>query len=193
MIIHLNGWPGAGKKTIGAELAKRLHARFIHNHLLHDVAIVCAGYDDPDRWKLYETVRSAAYNVLKTRPAKEVLVMTNALCRGSTREQAAWRHIVDLAMARHVPLVPVILELTPEENFRRLGSEDRQGKKLTDHKELASYFAEEILQKPDVPELLILDVTTLSPAEAAKSIIDHVTSFAPELRPATDQHLEMKR
>ena len=38
MIIHLNGWPGAGKKTIGEALS----ARFIPNHLLRDVALVCA-------------------------------------------------------------------------------------------------------------------------------------------------------
>ncbi|WP_284388078.1 hypothetical protein [Devosia yakushimensis] len=39
MIIHLNGWPGVGKLTIGRLLAADLGARFIHNHLLHDVAI----------------------------------------------------------------------------------------------------------------------------------------------------------
>src|SRR6202011_2120341 len=34
MIVHLNGWPGAGKKTIGEALSMLLGARFIHNHLL---------------------------------------------------------------------------------------------------------------------------------------------------------------
>jgi adenylylsulfate kinase-like enzyme len=62
MIIHLNGWPGAGKKTIGAVLAEMRAARFIHNHVLHDVAIVCAGLNSPARWTLYEQVRAAAYS-----------------------------------------------------------------------------------------------------------------------------------
>ena len=39
MIVHLNGWPGVGKKTIGFELAKNLRARFIHNHLLQYLTV----------------------------------------------------------------------------------------------------------------------------------------------------------
>src|SRR5687768_3965196 len=107
MIVHLNGWPGAGKKTIGAVLSRKLNARFIHNHLLHDVAIACAGRDGPDRWQLYEVFRSAAYAALARRPRSEVFVFTNALCEDAPREQEAWRHVVDLAMTRNVPLVPV--------------------------------------------------------------------------------------
>ena len=56
MIVHLNGSPGSGKKTIRVALANNPSARFIHNHLLHDVTIVCAGFDSPDRWIAYEEV-----------------------------------------------------------------------------------------------------------------------------------------
>ena len=90
MIIHINGWPGVGKYTIGKELAKKLDARFIHNHLLHDVAFACAGHGDDDRWPLYEKVRLAAYDVLARRPASETFVMTNALCYGVDKEIEAW-------------------------------------------------------------------------------------------------------
>jgi len=110
MIIHLNGWPGVGKRTVAAVLAARLGARLIDNHLLHDVAIRCAGVDDPARWPLYETVRAAAYQVLADRPRAETIVMTNALCAGAVREREAWRQVVALAEARAAPLVPVVLE-----------------------------------------------------------------------------------
>jgi broad-specificity NMP kinase len=40
MIIDINGWPGVAKMTIGEALSRLLNARFIHNHLLHDVAVV---------------------------------------------------------------------------------------------------------------------------------------------------------
>lgn len=191
MIVHLNGWPGAGKKTIGAVLAAKLNAGFIENHLLHGVAIACAGYDGADRWGLYETVRSAAYEVLKQRPADEVFVMTNALCRDSAREQAAWRHVVDLAMARDVPLVPVVLELSRAENVRRLQSKDRVGRKLTDPGTLESYLAEDVLQKPAVGELLVIDVTTLSPDAAADLIVDHLRLLG-GVSAASARHLEMQ-
>src|SRR5262249_61511718 len=47
VIVHLNGWPGVGKQTIGRILAQRINARFIHNHLLHAVGILCAEPDEP--------------------------------------------------------------------------------------------------------------------------------------------------
>jgi len=128
MIIHLNGWPGVGKKTIGELLAHRIGARLIHNHLLHDVAIVCAGLHTEARWTLYEKVRREAYEVLAAQPRSDVFVMTNALCRNNVREQQAWKQVVELAVARQVPLVPVVLQAELAENLQRLQSMERTGK-----------------------------------------------------------------
>ena len=176
MIIHLNGWPGVGKRTIGEMLAARLGARFIHNHTLHDVAIACCGVDDPERWTLYEHVRSAAYEALLQRPRDETFVMTNALCEGSAREREAWDHVVALAKARDVPLVPVILEADLAENERRLQSTNRTGRKLTDPERLRRMIAADALLMPDMPGLLVLDVTRLTSGEAAVAIERHVRS-----------------
>lgn len=192
MIIHLNGWPGAGKKTIGQILAKQFGARFIHNHLLHDVAITCADSDTEDRWVVYEAVRSAAYDALAKRPKSEVFVMTNALCKNAPREQKAWKHMVELAIQRGVPLIPVVLELEAEENFRRVQSADRVGKKMTDAKELESYFAIDSIQIPDVPETFIFDVTKLSAETAAWQITDYISKIKTNLDPATLKHLQMR-
>jgi gluconate kinase len=191
VIVHLNGWPGVGKKTIGDALSRKLGARFIHNHLLHDVAIVCAGLTSPDRWELYETVRSSAYNALVRRPDSEVFVMTNALCKSSDRERIAWRHVVDLARAREAPLIPVVLEVSIEENCRRLQSSDRAGKKLTDPDALLGYMAIDAIQKPDVPELLVLDATALTPEQAADGIRRHIESIKDVLNPASERHLRL--
>ena len=68
MIIHLNGWPGTGKQTIGRALAARIRARLIHNHLLHDVAIVCCGRTTPERWELYEKIREPVYEYFADNP-----------------------------------------------------------------------------------------------------------------------------
>lgn len=192
MIVHLNGWPGVGKQTIGRALAQALGARFIHNHLLHDVGIVCAGLDDPDRWTVYETVRRAAYEALARRPQAEVFVMTNALCRNAPRERRAWERVVELAVARGVPLVPVVLDAAPEELFRRLQSPERAGRKMTDPALLKEFLATDELQRPAVPELLELDVTRLTPVEAATRIGQHVVDRRTRLTPATQRHLEMR-
>lgn len=192
MIIHLNGWPGAGKKTIGQVLAKQLEARFIHNHLLHDVAITCAGFDMEQRWVVYEAVRSAAYNALAKRPKSEVFVMTNALCKNALREQDAWKHVVELAIRRDMPLIPIVLTLDAEENFKRVQSSDRVGKKLSDPKELEGYFVVDSIQIPDVAETFILDVTRLSAEVAAKQIARYIKKIEYDVHSATPQHLQLR-
>lgn len=177
--------------TICALLAGKLGARFVHNHLLHDVAIACAGLDGTERWQLYEAIRSAAYEALTRRPAGEVFVMTNALCRNAPRELEAWRHVVELAIARSVSLVPVVLELSIEENCRRLRSAEREGRKMTDPALLREFIAADNIQRPDVQELLVLDVSALSAEQAADRIREHLDSIRETLRPATRKHLEL--
>jgi len=188
IIVHLNGWPGVGKLTIARHLAGRLDARLVDNHLLHDVAIACTGLDDPRRWPLYETVRAAAYHALAGRPAAESIVMTNALCVGSERERLAWNHVVDLAIARNAPLVPVVLEADFEENARRMRSAERGMRKLSDPETLRAFMASDRIQQPDVPELLVLDVSHLSAEQAVARICDHLLRIASDLEPASGRH-----
>ena len=192
MIVHLNGWPGVGKRTIGEIVARELGATFVHNHLLHDVAIVCAGLHGNERWPLYEIVRAAAYDPLAKRPPGEMLVMTNALCRGASREVQAWHHVVDLAIARHSPLVPVVLYADMEELCRRVQSQERVGHKLSDATELREMLPTDTIQEPDVPELLVLDVTALSAEQAAVRVLQHVGALRGSLPPATERHRELR-
>jgi hypothetical protein len=71
---------------------------------------------------LYELVRQAAYASLRKRPRTEVFVMTNALCKNSSRELKARRDVVELATSRNVLLVPIVLEAAADEIVRRLQS-----------------------------------------------------------------------
>lgn len=116
LVVHLNGWPGVGKLTIGRALAERLNARLIDNHLLHDAAIACAGLDDPQRWP----------------------------------------------------------------------------RKLTDPALLRDFIARDTIQRPDVPKLLILDVTELSAEQAAACICRHLAWVGADLPPAGDRHRNLR-
>jgi len=189
MIVHLNGWPGVGKLTVARLLAPRLQARLIDSHLLHDVAIRCAGIDDPARWPLYEAIRAAAYRVLAERPRAETFVMTNALCVGSPRECESWRQVVTLAETRAVPLVPVVLEADDVVLRSRVQRLERQGRKLTDPNALVEMIRCDRLLKPDVPERLDLDTTHLAAAAAAAAIEAHLLAVRGQLAPANARHL----
>jgi hypothetical protein len=194
MIIHLNGWPGAGKRTVGERLAERIGARFVHNHLLHDAARICvgrAGRNVPEYWATYERVRSAAYEALAARPQDETFVMTNALCKDDPRETEAWGHVVALAMRRSVALVPIVLDIGLEENCRRVQSADRLGRKLSDAEHIRELHSRFALQRPAVSELIAFDVTALDPEPAASMLHARIEGLRPLLRPATLAHLQM--
>ena len=65
------------------------------------------------------------------------------------------------------------------------------GKKLTDSRSLESYLGTDALQNPDMPETLLLDVTSLSAEAAAEQIAAHINAIHARLVPATNQHLWM--
>ena len=192
MIVHLNGWPGVGKYTIGKDLSGKLGARFIHNHVLHDVSFACAGRGDDDRWPLYEKVRAAAYGVLARRPLNEVFVMTNALCYGVTREVEAWNKVVDLAISRSARLIPVILHADTETIVRRISSDNRSDMKLTDPGTVQNMISTHTLQIPEVPETIELDVSDYSVEEAANEILLRVKKVEILARPASAEHKLLK-
>jgi cytidylate kinase len=54
---------------------------------------------------------------------------------------------------------------------------ERIGRKLTDTAVLEEFFNIDKVHRPDVPELLVLDVTHLAPQEAAERIIAHASAL----------------
>lgn len=116
MIIHLNGWPGAGKLTTAREVARKLDAHLLDNHTLHDVPGRLCDRGTDEYWELYHQVREAAYRRVLALPSHQILVMTNALTNESDREREAWAAVKKLAVARAVPLVAVTLECSLDEN-----------------------------------------------------------------------------
>jgi hypothetical protein len=51
----------------------------------------------------------------------------------------------------------------------------------------------EAFQRPDVSELIAIDVTNLSVKQAAQTIVVHLDGLRATLQPATLQHLRMTR
>jgi broad-specificity NMP kinase len=172
MLIHINSWPGAGKKTIGELLASRLKARFLHNHHILDLVEACCDRSDA-RWQsLYDRIRDAAYDALACRPPGEPLVMTNAMAR---EEALLWAQICELAGRHGDVLIPVVLTLHADENRKRLLDPNRGGSKLKSAPILDSLRSKcELLVPADIAATLVLDVSELSAEDAAARIEAHL-------------------
>jgi shikimate kinase len=174
VIIHLNGWPGSGKLTVGRAVARELDARLLDNHTLHDVAVRLCEQHTPEYWELYHQVRDAAFKRIRALPPREVIVMTNALTLESDRDRQVWTVVKALAMERGVPLVAVTLQCSLDENVKRIASESRRHRKLTDPAPLIEWRATlTLLTDGSVPSLTI-DNTNRGPDQVADEIVEFV-------------------
>lgn len=154
-VIHLCGWPGTGKATIGTVLARRLGGRLIDNHLALDPASALFERSDPRHVALRQTLRAAIDAAALTLPPEVPRIVTDAL---SDEPEDAALHCITF-------------DISPEENRRRLCNPARASRaKLTDPKILDRLRANHRHLRPEGS--VSLDVTGLDPAQAATAIRD---------------------
>ncbi len=167
-VIHIGGWPGAGKKTVGRCVADRLGGRLIHNHLMLDAARAIYARDTPQSVAMREEVRGLILSHARRLPPEVPIVLTDALAD----EPAAgplFQPTLDLARDRRAELHLFALDLSVEENARRLVCPERTGSaKLTDETVLRDIRARSTLFLPE--GIHVIDVTELSAQEAAVQI-----------------------
>ena len=174
MIIHLNGWPGSGKLTVARAVARKLVARLLDNHTLHDVASRLCERHTREYWELYFQVRDVAFKRIRAMPSQEVIVMTNALTLESDRDRLVWAAVKALALDRGVPLVAVTLQCSLDENVRRIASESRRDRKLTDPAPLIEWRSTLTLLTDSSVRSLAIDNTHRSPEHVADEIVRFV-------------------
>ena len=167
-VIHIGGWPGAGKRTIGRIVADRLGGRLIDNHLMLDAARALYARGTPGSVALREEVREVILSHARRLPADVPLILTDALA-DEPEAGPLFRPSVALARDRTAPLLPFVLDLSLEENQRRLTDPSRLGgAKLTDVDVLFSLRQKTGLYLPT--GAVVLDVTTLSAEDVAEII-----------------------
>jgi hypothetical protein len=155
-------------------VACELQARLLDNHTLHDVAGRLCERHTYEYWELYYQVREIAYKRVRALPSHEVIVMTNALTLEVEREREAWAAVKALAVSRGVPLVAVTQECSLEENVRRIASESRRHRKLTDPAPLIEWRSRLTLLTDASVRSLTIDNTNRSPDAVAKEIVGFV-------------------
>ena len=173
LVLHLNGWPGTGKRTIAAILAAQIGARLLDNHVMLNPAEALFERGDPNHAALLDAVRSLTLDYAAHVPSGTPIIATNALSDDEA-DIALFDRYRTLATRRGARLAAVVLDIAPDENARRLQSPGRAGhRKLTRPDVLHVMRTQYRLLRPGA-DVLNLDVTNLSAADAASRILDWI-------------------
>jgi shikimate kinase len=186
-IVHLIGYPAAGKYTVAQELARQAneanaHFVVIDNHFTANVIFGVMEMDGlhpiPDEvWDRVEEVREAVFRTIETlSPLAWSFVFTNVLTEGHERDAAAVVRLAQLASATQRRYVPVRLHCDVDELTTRIVSEDRKRRlKWIDPEGVRRFATEHELIGLDGHDALDLDVTNTPPETTAASILVHAT------------------
>ncbi|MBB4115730.1 thymidylate kinase [Rhizobium sp. BK226] len=170
-IIHINGWPGTGKLTVGRLLAKRLGARLIDNHTLLNPAEALFSRSDPLHASLRGQIRHAFFDHAARADPAESFVFTDALSDDAD-DAATFSWYSDLAAARGADLVAILFDCAPEENARRLVAPGRaEALKLTDTATLQRLRANYKLLRGLAERTVEIDTTGFSPEQTTARIL----------------------
>lgn len=168
-VIHICGFPGSGKFTIGRCLANRIGGKLLHNHLALEPASALFARTDTRHAALREKLRGAMHEAARDLAPDVPIIVTDAL-EDTPHDRMLFAPTQDLATVRGAPLRAITLALTAEENRKRLQSPMRAERHKLDSVEVLDTLRQScrLLQPPGALEL---EVTELSAAQAADEIV----------------------
>lgn len=186
VIVHLLGLPGTGKYTVAQALG--LHAAdvgetfvVVDNHLTSLPVLEVVGADgvaplDAGVWDLVGEIREVVYRAIEElAPPERSFVFTNVLVESDPRNKAVVDRLKRLAQVRASRYVAVMLVCDEAELRRRVVGSDRSvRRKWVDPDAVIQFAHRETLVRPS-GEVMDIDVTTLSAAEAAIEIVRRLT------------------
>jgi hypothetical protein len=79
MLIHLNGWPGVGKLTVGRLLQASIGGHLLDNHSIYNVAFSLTEFRSPAFYATVRAVREVAFARVAQLPGQIPVIMTNGL------------------------------------------------------------------------------------------------------------------
>lgn len=178
LIVYLTGKPGVGKYTIAKELAKNYGFIVCDNQLINNPIFELLQYDGYAKisdfaWESIGRIRKEIFDFLTKLPENNY-VLTNCLA-ATDEDRELYEQVKSMAETRGSLFVPVQLQIAKEEHLRRLTRPERRER----WKSMDPQDAEDNgpLISISHPHFFELDVSTLSPQEAALKILDHVSKI----------------
>ncbi|NDB85447.1 MAG: hypothetical protein EB127_22500 [Alphaproteobacteria bacterium] len=174
-IIYLTGKPGVGKYTIAKELAANHGFIVCDNQLINNPIFELLQYDGyakiPDfAWECIGNIRTWIFKFL-TKETSKSYVLTNNLYEDEG-DRDCYEQVQNMAEARGSLFVPVRLLIDQDEHLRRVVNPNRRDRwKSMDPQDV---YDETPLLSISHPNLFSLNVSNLSPAEAAEAIMNHI-------------------
>jgi hypothetical protein len=189
VIVHLIGFPAAGKLTIAraiAGMAERQGSHFVvvDNHHTSNVIFAVLDVDGirelpPEVWDRVREVRNVVMrSIEELSPRDWSFIFTNVLTERDPTDRAVVDGLAQLAAKRSSHYVPVRLHCDTEVLLGRVDNADRRERlKSIDPVGVRALIDSTRLIDVRPHTALDLDVTNLSPTDAAARILDHVNTF----------------
>jgi hypothetical protein len=184
-IIYLLGHYGVGKLTIAKTICAATGARLFDNHLVNNVLFSLVRADGktplPEAiWDDIGRIRQIAFDAIeKYGHPDDSYVLTNALT-DDPMDRMWFDATVDLARRREARFLPVLLLVDEAEHARRIGTPDRAANLKHTDVESGLTRRRTVRLLPIVhPNYVELDVSHLTPAEAAGQITARAERLSP--------------
>ncbi len=176
-VVFLLGYPAVGKRTVGAEVAKRLDGVLVDNALIFYPIFKLLKWDGkfllpPGLHQPIESIREAVLKTIEeTAPPSISYVFTNCL-EDTPESRDQYERVKSIAARRGSKFLAIMLTCDIDEQVSRIDTPDRISRlKGSDPEGYRRYTLNTSLFTPPPTETLTLDTTSTPPDTTAGFIV----------------------
>jgi hypothetical protein len=181
VMVYLVGFSGTGKLTVARQLAILLKARVVDNHWINNPIFDLIDNDrvtpfPAEIWDQVAKVRQAVLDTIATLSAPDAnFILTHAGYDDDPDDRKIYNYVLRTAARRGSVFIPVALLCEEGELMRRVVSPERASRLKSMNPEAASREARtRKVLKVNHANQLTLDISSISPAESARLILEHI-------------------